>query len=247
LDCSGAGSLPPPPPHAASASSIAQKVSRAFTGIAASITAGSHHTTHVASTLIQPASTFPSGVAMYRRECARPTNRAKLPRMFMPDRHEPLVSLDWSETAARAAIDAIVHAAHDEFARNGYWPLHPLDAEPGDDIEQPMFPFYFGAAGTIWALRYLQDAGAVARSNDYEAHLEAVLERNRQWLTAAGLGAESASYLMGDTPELLMMHGARPAPPLAARLAAVLAGNIEQPAREGMWGSPGPLRAASFL
>lgn len=168
-------------------------------------------------------------------------------RMFTSSRHETLFELEWDEAVARATIEAIVAAAHDGFGRAGFWPLHPLDAEPGDDVSQPMFPFYFGAAGTIWALRYLQDAGAVARFDDYGACLTTVLARNRQWLSAAGMGNELASYLMGDTPVLMMAYGAEPSPELASQLEKLLDGNLDHPARELMWGSPGTMLAALFL
>lgn len=167
--------------------------------------------------------------------------------MYEPDRHQPLAPLAWSESVAREAIASIVQEAREHYASHGYWPLHPLDTEPGDDPSQPSFPLYFGAAGTIWALRYLQDTGAVERADGFDAALDSVLARNRQWLAAAGLGNESASFLMGDTPILLMEYGARPSAPLADRLQTLIDGNMNHPARELMWGSPGTMHAASLL
>jgi Lanthionine synthetase C-like protein len=167
--------------------------------------------------------------------------------MYQPDRHEPLAPLAWSESEARDAIASIVRETRERFAGEGYWPLHRQDTEPGDAPDEPMFPLYFGAAGTIWALRYLQDGGIVERADTFEAELDTVMVRNRRWLAAAGLGNESASLLMGDTPVLLMAHGARPAAALADRLQTLLEGNVDHPARELMWGAPGTMLATLFL
>ena len=74
--------------------------------------------------------------------------------LFTPARHEPLGDVAWSEPRARTGIDAIVAttlAGIDE--ETGLWPLHPNDAEPGDD--GPLRGLYCGAAGIIWALDQL--------------------------------------------------------------------------------------------
>ena len=52
---------------------------------------------------------------------------------------------------------------------------------------------------------------------------------------------------MGDTPIELLAFGDRPDAERADRLAALIAGNLEHPAGELMWGSPGTLLATLFL
>jgi lantibiotic modifying enzyme len=52
---------------------------------------------------------------------------------------------------------------------------------------------------------------------------------------------------MGDTGILLLGHWLDPAADKAARLEALIAGNIDHPARELMWGAPGTMLAALHL
>jgi hypothetical protein len=150
--------------------------------------------------------------------------------LFDADRHEPLRELRWDAGRARGAIDAIVRDAHAHFDPRTWWPTHPRDVEPGD-ADVPSTSLYFGAAGVIWALRRL---GAPV-----EADLSALLQDNRSWLRANGFEHDTGSYLMGDTGiELLAGND--------DRLAELIAGNREHPARELMWGSPGTMLAALF-
>jgi hypothetical protein len=52
---------------------------------------------------------------------------------------------------------------------------------------------------------------------------------------------------MGETPILLMQQGQRPTGERADRLAALIDGNVDHPARELLWGAPGTMLAALFL
>jgi hypothetical protein len=164
-----------------------------------------------------------------------------------PSRHEALIPLDWDEARARRAIEAIVADTEARFDAARYWPVHPLDQE-GEDPEAIETPMYHGAAGVIWALHYLQDCGAVHLSRDYPAELEHLLAANRGWLAEQGLDGERASFLMGDTPILMMALARGPGGThLAQALRELIAGNMQHPARELMWGAPGTLLAALFL
>ena len=163
--------------------------------------------------------------------------------LYDPARHEPLQPQPWNEAKARAAIGGIV--AHAEAAYRGErcWPVHALDRE-GEESDPVETPLYHGAAGVIWALHYLRDCGAAALSRDYLAGWQELLAANRRWLEA-NAPAEHASYLMGDTPILMMALGR--APGLGDALARLLAANRLHPGRELMWGAPGTLLAALFL
>ncbi|HRP28054.1 MAG TPA: LanC-like protein [Burkholderiaceae bacterium] len=163
-----------------------------------------------------------------------------------PDRHEALRSIAWDAARARAVIARIVADTEARFSPQRYWPAHPLDLDPGDDAASIATPLYFGAAGVMWALDYLQAVGAAALGGDPLADPDTLLERNREWLNSAG-SRDFASYLMGDTPILLMAYGRQPGAGLADRLATLIEGNIDHPARELMWGAPGTLLAALFL
>jgi hypothetical protein len=166
--------------------------------------------------------------------------------LYHPDRHEALSPEPWSEARAREAIDAIVRDAQERFAATSYWPWHPKDVEPGDDQTQPPLPLYFGAAGVIWAMRYLQDIGATDRGDRYEACFDDLLRRSRAGL-ASMPADESASFLIGETPILLMAQADQPNELRADRLATLIDSNKAHPGRELMWGSPGTMLAALFL
>ncbi|MBS0320633.1 MAG: LanC-like protein [Proteobacteria bacterium] len=166
--------------------------------------------------------------------------------LYDPARHEPLQARPWDADLARDTIRHIVRDTEDRFSADRYWPLHPRDAN-GDEGPDPVAtPLYYGAAGVIWALHYLQAVGATRLSRSYFDDLERLLASNRAWLHAAG-SQDHASYLMGDTPIELMAYGNRPDAARADRLAALIAGNVDHPTRELMWGSPGTLLAALFL
>ncbi|HTV77815.1 MAG TPA: LanC-like protein [Steroidobacteraceae bacterium] len=161
-------------------------------------------------------------------------------------RHEPVQSLEWNEDRARRAIHEIVADAEQAFTPERYWSPHPKDA---DGIDSGAFtPLYHGALGVIWALQHLRDLGAAALSRDYAASLPRLQQDNRRWLDAQGNEATPAAFLMGDTPFLLMRLAAQPgAVAQADELERLIAGNLEHPSRELMWGSPGTLLAALFM
>ena len=73
--------------------------------------------------------------------------------LFDPARHEALQPLAWDEGACRAAIQAIVDDTERHFSPERYWPPHPRDIEPGDDLSVPGTSLYYGACGVIWALQ----------------------------------------------------------------------------------------------
>lgn len=163
--------------------------------------------------------------------------------LYDPARHEPLQPHPWNEEKARAAIGHIVARAETAYRDGRYWPVHPLDLE-GEEPDTIETPLYHGAAGVIWALHYLQDCGAARLGRDYLDGWQALLAANRGWLAAIAPG-EHASWLMGDTPILMMALGRDPG--LPDELARLLDANRRHPARELMWGAPGTLLAALFL
>lgn len=169
--------------------------------------------------------------------------------LFDPARHEPLRASRWDPARAQAAIDWIVRATCRGGAPDRGWPTHPKDLEPGDDAGQESTTLYDGTAGVVWALRHLEAVGAVAPGTAPAVDLAALRERNRAWLHARGSSGEqdAGSYLMGELPIALMAFAEAPSAPLADRLAALIDGNLDHPARELMWGAPGSLLAASFL
>ena len=162
-----------------------------------------------------------------------------------PARHEPLQSLPWDESRVRATVARIVDYTVAAFSPATLWPVHPRDLGPGDDPAAPATCLYFGAAGVVWALAYLDAVGAAA-SPSFAQHVDMLRERNRAWL-AAMPGDNAGSYLMGDLPLEMMAFGHAPTAARADRIAALIGSNIDHPARELMWGSPGSLLAAALM
>jgi hypothetical protein len=166
--------------------------------------------------------------------------------LYDPSRHEALLPLAWNEELARETIARVVRDTEDRFSPDRYWPLHPRDVEGDEDPDHVATTLYYGACGVIWALHYLQAVDAATLSRSYLDDLESLLSRSRAWMKSC-TRQEFASYLMGDTPIAMLAFGARPEAVWADRLAALIADNLDNPARELMWGSPGTLLAALFL
>jgi Lanthionine synthetase C-like protein len=166
--------------------------------------------------------------------------------LFEPARHEPLLPLAWDESRARAAIAHVVRDSEARYSPQGFWPIHPLDLEAGDDPAAPAMPLYDGACGVIWTLHHLDAIGAARLARRYDDALVAAMARNRARLASRGPSA-NASYLMGALPFLLQAFERAPHADAANELAALIAANIDNPTRELMWGAPGTLLAAWFL
>lgn len=166
--------------------------------------------------------------------------------LFDPTRHEPLRALPWDERQAHAAIARIVADTESSFSQDGYWPLHPLDREGLPETRLFTTTLYEGACGVIWALHYLQAVGAATLSQSYVIELDRLLVRNRAFL---GESAERdrASFIVGDTPILMMAFGNEETEECESTLDTLIAGNTDHPARELMLGAPGTLLAALFL
>jgi Lanthionine synthetase C-like protein len=162
-----------------------------------------------------------------------------------PARHEPIRPIDWDEDRVRATIEQIVNDTELRFSPDRYWPVHLRDLEGDDDPNRCATSLYYGACGVMWALHYLQAAGAAQLSRSYTVYLEDVLIKNRAWLRSFGRD-ESASYMMGDTPILMLAYGHSPGAELADRLATLIAGNLLTAAGEAVWAA-GPLAKGSNL
>ena len=163
--------------------------------------------------------------------------------LYDPVRHEPLADVQWDEDRARDAIAHVVRRSEARFSPQ-YWPMHPRDADGGDDA--PAYPLYHGACGVIWALSHLAASGACTIERDYREAVASLSERNRQWLRSFGCRFD-ASYLMGDTGILLLQHRINASPAAADRLVTLIESNLDNPTRELMWGSPGTMLAALLL
>ena len=162
-----------------------------------------------------------------------------------PARHEALLPIAWDEARVRATLARIVDDTVAAFSPETLWPPHPRDLDPGDDPQVPFPGLYFGAAGVAWALDYLNAVGAAA-SPSFAPHVDRLLERHRAWLAAIP-GDNAGSWLMGELPLQMMAWGHAPSQARADTIAALVADNIDHPARELMWGAPGSLLAAALM
>jgi hypothetical protein len=158
-----------------------------------------------------------------------------------PARHEPLAPVAWDAAAARQAIERIVHDVEERYARDSHWPAHPLDADAGD--REPVLDLYGGATGVVWALHYLEAVGAAELRRSYCDDVDALRSRNRRQLRPD----DTPSYLAGDTGPLLVDFWLSPSAAKADELEALIASNVDHPARELMLGAPGTMLAALFL
>jgi hypothetical protein len=164
--------------------------------------------------------------------------------LFDPRRHEPLGATAWDEDRARTTIARIARDTEAGFDHVRWWPMHPLDADGGP--RAAVFPLYFGACGVVWALHYLAAMGAATAGRDFRDDSARVLPLNRGWLAASG-SDDLASYLMGDTSILMLRHALDPCADVLDELHQLIVGNIDNPTRELMWGSPGTMLASLLL
>ena len=86
---------------------------------------------------------------------------------------------------------------------------------------------YFGAAGVIWALDYLNVVGATAMKRDYADSLVDLAAKNRADMQLRG--PQTNSYLMGDVGILLVQWRLSPSDALADQIFAGRRGKHDEP------------------
>jgi Lanthionine synthetase C-like protein len=162
--------------------------------------------------------------------------------LWSPRRHEPLSAPPWDEKRACAAICEIASDAEARFDPDPrrLWPAHPLDEHLGP----PLKGLYLGAAGAIWSLHHLAREGAIELGRPLAPELDGVLAAYR---AAPDSGAVVPSLFLGEAGITLVAERLAPAPRFADRLYELIAANIDNPACELFWGSPGTMLAAVFL
>ena len=166
------------------------------------------------------------------------TNQAQT-ALWEPGRHAELLDLSWDEGAARSAIDEIVADARSSFLRGALWPCHPND---GDPEGEPWRNLYLGAAGVVWALDYLAQAGACAPGDNCATALHDAIEANRS--ANASFADLATGLLLGDTGILITQWRTSRADDVKDALAEAISATVDHPSLEFMWGSPGAMVAA---
>jgi hypothetical protein len=164
--------------------------------------------------------------------------------LFDTKRHEPLTDAAWDESRARAAIERIACDTHNAFTEAALWPIHPIDRSP--ERAATLKPIYYGAAGVIWTLHRLHDAGMAELGRDYRPVLGTLLERHRE--DALRLTNQPIlAYPLGDAGILLLHFKLAPSADVARDLHAVIEANMTHPSLGFGWGAPGSMLAALFM
>lgn len=154
--------------------------------------------------------------------------------LFDPARHEPLLDIDWDAKRVRAAIAAIVEEIQATHSTDVTWPLHPLDE--GSVPEPPHKSIYLGASGVLWAIWYLERAGAVSLRIRPADLIERVYE---SYLAQPDTGEVVPSYFLGEVGILLIQWRLTGSRESADRIYEAIARNIPNPTNEALWAAPG--------
>ena len=170
--------------------------------------------------------------------------------LYEAQRHERLIDMPWDEARTRATIEQIAADAHRAFSAEGLWPIHPFDLSP----ERPpdsLKTLYYGAAGVIWALKYLDERGAIALKRDYLPTVRELIQRSRDDLgryeaMRTYMGRELASFFMGEAGILLLQWKLEPSDDVAQHLSMAIEEKIGD-ARGLVWGAAGTMLAALFM
>ena len=161
--------------------------------------------------------------------------------LFDSTRHYPLLQRDWNPDTAQQAIIAITNETITRLQTRSILSGHPMDdREFGSDL-------YFGKAGVLWAIDYLQTVGAIDSTFDVASHLVATLAQSRQDYSKLSPYPEQSSYLFGELPLLLLQYKLSPTEEKATEIIHLIHKNDTQPVRELMWGIAGSMLAAYFM
>jgi hypothetical protein len=155
--------------------------------------------------------------------------------LFDPESHEPLLDEPWDAVAIESAIRDIV--TDTEAAFDDGWSAHPED-EP-DPVR--FRSVYVGGAGVIRALDELQRRGLAELRRNYVPYLEQDYVPDEPDLD------NRPGLLTGETGIRLVLQRLEPSTENLARLAELIAANVQDEHRELLWGSPGTMLAAAEL
>jgi hypothetical protein len=166
--------------------------------------------------------------------------------LYDPASHEPLTERPWNESRARDAIAAIVADTESAFDADELWPAHPADLAEGP-LPKPS-TVYLGAAGVIWALHRLAQAGTADLRRDWAPVANGLYEHYLSEPDFQDIVEGTVPGLwMGEAGILLVAHTLAPAPWQEERLLAAVRANAANPSLEPMWGSPGTMIAARVM
>jgi hypothetical protein len=163
--------------------------------------------------------------------------------LFEPRSHEPLLDAAWRPGDAEAAIRAIARDAEGALRDDDWWPLHPLDDD--GDTPDALHGIYFGAAGVVWALHHLAEAGLHEPRLDHGQLAVGVLD---SYDRRPEFGGPAPSVWMGEGGIALVAWLLSPSAALADRLDELLrTADPDADTLELLWGTPGLLLIADVM
>jgi hypothetical protein len=122
--------------------------------------------------------------------------------LYEADRHEPLTSTPWNESAVKNCVEEIARDVAARYLTRVLWPSHPLEFSP--DVR---WNLYVGAAGVIWALNGLASSGVSIDLPDISKIVRGLLEPIAPGL---GVGATPPSALKGCSWETVASCSSQP-------------------------------------
>ena len=168
---------------------------------------------------------------------------AEQPVLHEPSAHEALHDVPWDEGRVRAVVREVVAGMERMWDSTGLWPLHPLDVEgKDDDWAGVTHGIYLGAAGMLWALDRLTQAGAAETLIDLAA---AAVRLHEGYLQRCHAPDEPMPSLwVGEAGVLLVAELLAPDPARRDRLLDIVRGNACNETRDLLWGAAGTMLAA---
>jgi lantibiotic modifying enzyme len=163
--------------------------------------------------------------------------------LWSPNRHEPVSTTPWNESAALDAARTIAREAIDAFSEAELWPAHPDDFEDSGADLGPLTSLYNGAAGVIMGLAALHYTGAV----DFDLGLAATTTYRCAKAELDHNPFARGSYMIGIAGPALVAAVYAGDDGAAETFYEDAANNVDPEARELFAGSPGHLHAVRFL
>jgi hypothetical protein len=168
--------------------------------------------------------------------------------LYRPESFVPLIDERWDEARVRSAIAALVADTDEAYDPESLWPAQEWDAWQS---APPLKNLYCGAGGVVWALDALRRRGFAETSVDLAAAIGRTLELWQEAPDLSGLDwlpqPRGPSLLAGEGGLLVVAYRVSPSAEVADRLLERVRENVDNPAQELMWGSPGTMLAALAL
>src|SRR5262249_36778653 len=141
----------------------------------------------------------------------------------------------WDEDRVRSFVAEVVVDAERAFDPVSLWQDHPLDDAlmPG-----PRTSVYAGAAGVCCALDHLCCVGFASTTRNWRQAAQSLIPIYRR---RPDTGAAVPSLFLGEVGLLAVADVEH------ERMASLIESNIENPALEPLWGSPGTMLPALFM